>query len=57
MGPCGSNEVTCHVSGYDEEGILTYDWKVYFDRFFVLYEYMFAVPFVSYFWEFPNEHF
>ena len=28
MGPCGINEVTCHVSGYDEGGLLTYDWKV-----------------------------
>lgn len=27
MGPCGVNEVTCHVSGYDENGLLTYDWK------------------------------
>ena len=27
MGPCGANEVTCHVSGYDESGLLTYDWK------------------------------
>jgi hypothetical protein len=27
MGPCGANEVTCHVSGYDENGLLTYDWK------------------------------
>ena len=27
MGPCGVNEVTCHVSGYDDNGLLTYDWK------------------------------
>ena len=26
-GPCGVNEVTCHVSGYGDEGLLTYDWK------------------------------
>lgn len=26
-GPCGANEVTCHVSGYGEGGLLTYDWK------------------------------
>lgn len=26
-GPCGSNEVTCHVSGYGEGGVLTFDWK------------------------------
>ena len=23
MGPCGVNEVTCHVSGYDDNGLLT----------------------------------
>ena len=34
MGPCGVNEVTCHVSGYDEEGILTYDWKVRLNNYF-----------------------
>ena len=26
-GPCGVNEVTCHISGYGDEGLLTYDWK------------------------------
>ena len=26
-GPCGLNEVTCHVSGYGEGGLLTLDWK------------------------------
>ena len=26
-GPCGRNEVTCHISGYGDEGLLTYDWK------------------------------
>jgi hypothetical protein len=26
-GPCGVNEVTCHVSGYGSEGLLTFDWK------------------------------
>jgi hypothetical protein len=26
-GPCGVNEVTCYVSGYGDEGLLTYDWK------------------------------
>jgi hypothetical protein len=26
-GPCGANEVTCHVSGYGEGGILSFDWK------------------------------
>ncbi len=26
-GPCGVNEVTCHVSGYGENGLLTFDWK------------------------------
>ena len=26
-GPCGLNEVTCHVSGYGSEGLLTFDWK------------------------------
>lgn len=26
-GPCGANEVTCHVSGYGTTGLLTYDWK------------------------------
>ena len=26
-GPCGANEVTCYVSGYGDEGLLTYDWK------------------------------
>lgn len=26
-GVCGRNEVTCHVSGYGSEGLLTYDWK------------------------------
>lgn len=26
-GPCGKNEVTCHVSGYGDEGLLTFDWK------------------------------
>jgi hypothetical protein len=26
-GPCGLNEVTCHVSGYGEKGLLTLDWK------------------------------
>jgi hypothetical protein len=27
QGPCGKNEVTCHISGYGDEGLLTYDWK------------------------------
>jgi hypothetical protein len=26
-GPCGVNEVDCHVSGYGEDGKLSYDWK------------------------------
>lgn len=26
-GPCGSNEITCHVSGFGEGGLLSYDWK------------------------------
>jgi hypothetical protein len=26
-GPCGVNEVQCHVSGYGEHGLLTFDWK------------------------------
>lgn len=26
-GPCGKNEVTCHISGYGDEGLLSYDWK------------------------------
>jgi hypothetical protein len=26
-GPCGKNEVTCHVSGYGGGGLLTYDFK------------------------------
>ena len=26
-GPCGKNEVTCHVSGYGDGGLLTFDWK------------------------------
>ena len=26
-GPCGINEVTCYVSGYGDEGLLTFDWK------------------------------
>lgn len=26
-GPCGVNEVTCHVSGYGDKGLLTFDWK------------------------------
>jgi hypothetical protein len=26
-GPCGVNEVTCHVAGYGEGGLLTFDWK------------------------------
>lgn len=26
-GPCGVNEVTCHVAGYGEQGLLTFDWK------------------------------
>lgn len=26
-GPCGVNEVTCHVSGYGTGGILSFDWK------------------------------
>ncbi len=26
-GPCGKNEVTCYVSGYGPEGLLTFDWK------------------------------
>lgn len=26
-GPCAKNEKTCHVAGYGEGGLLTYDWK------------------------------
>ena len=26
-GPCGANEVTCHVAGYGERGLLSFDWK------------------------------
>ena len=26
-GPCGVNEVTCHISGYGDQGLLTFDWK------------------------------
>jgi hypothetical protein len=26
-GPCGVNEVDCHVSGYGEAGLLSFDWK------------------------------
>jgi hypothetical protein len=26
-GPCGVNEVTCHVAGYGEGGLLSFDWK------------------------------
>lgn len=26
-GPCGLNEVTCHISGYGDGGIISYDWK------------------------------
>lgn len=26
-GPCGANEVQCHISGYGDGGLLTYDWK------------------------------
>lgn len=26
-GPCGKNEVTCHISGYGDSGLLSYDWK------------------------------
>lgn len=26
-GPCGKNEVTCHISGYGDRGVLTFDWK------------------------------
>ena len=26
-GPCGKNEVTCHVSGYGDNGLLSFDWK------------------------------
>lgn len=26
-GPCGVNEVTCHVSGFGEGGLLSFDWK------------------------------
>lgn len=26
-GPCGVNEVTCHVSGYGENGLMSFDWK------------------------------
>ncbi|KAJ1411413.1 hypothetical protein B484DRAFT_455620 [Ochromonadaceae sp. CCMP2298] len=26
-GPCGVNEVTCHVSGYGDKGLLSFDWK------------------------------
>ncbi len=26
-GPCGVNEVTCHVSGYGDKGVLSFDWK------------------------------
>ncbi len=37
-GPCGVNEVTCHVSGYGYGGLLTFDWKHFpfedYDEFF-----------------------
>lgn len=26
-GPCGVNEVTCHVSGFGSNGLLSFDWK------------------------------
>lgn len=26
-GPCGVNEVTCHIAGYGDAGLLTFDWK------------------------------
>ena len=26
-GKCGINEVTCHISGYGDGGLLSYDWK------------------------------
>lgn len=26
-GPCGVNEVTCHVAGFGEGGLLSFDWK------------------------------
>eukprot|EP00597_Dinobryon_sp_UTEXLB2267_P000089 CAMPEP_0170057304 /NCGR_PEP_ID=MMETSP0019_2-20121128/361_1 /TAXON_ID=98059 /ORGANISM="Dinobryon sp., Strain UTEXLB2267" /LENGTH=389 /DNA_ID=CAMNT_0010261979 /DNA_START=205 /DNA_END=1374 /DNA_ORIENTATION=- len=26
-GPCGVNEVTCHVSGFGDKGLLSFDWK------------------------------
>lgn len=26
-GPCGVNEVTCHISGYGDAGLLSFDWK------------------------------
>eukprot|EP01036_Dinobryon_divergens_P028403 gene28403-37340_t len=26
-GPCGVNEVTCHVSGFGSQGLLSFDWK------------------------------
>lgn len=26
-GPCGKNEVNCHISGYGDGGLLSYDWK------------------------------
>lgn len=26
-GPCGKNEVQCHISGYGDGGVLTFDWK------------------------------
>jgi len=26
-GKCGNNEVTCHISGFGNKGILTFDWK------------------------------
>ena len=26
-GPCGVNAVTCHISGYGDQGVLSYDWK------------------------------
>eukprot|EP01039_Chlorochromonas_danica_P005123 gene5123-5629_t len=26
-GPCGTNEVTCHISGYGDKGVLSFDWK------------------------------
>ena len=52
MGPCGINEVTCHVSGYDEGGLLTYDWKVRSHLIFVFNLRILTVIFGTNLWRF-----